>query len=287
MPISLDDQARLPPLAPYGEVAERQRLADMKTFRQYLVQTGTAKALVELFKHTAKKEMRLDNPQILTQFLESHVEDVAKQRETDRMLEENAGLKESHADLKTRADALSAEVDKQRRLMVGKSLWRQLVSADFWEGQLDEDARAAGLSLTLMYQRLCGQKVDKATNKVLVNFLRPASHAPEELTDAPPMPLEKFSTWIAGCGDYEHTGVPEHLHVWIRDELLPRFSSVPVPNEAPYERELTQQIRNTGCYPDHLREAWGTPQSSVGNLVQLDPNLVALLNGAAEMFRWG
>merc|ERR1711964_814399 len=94
-------------------------------------------------------------------------------------------------------DTLSQELEQQQRRAVGKSLWRQLVSADFWEGQLDEDARAAGLPLTLLYHRFCGQKVDKASKK--------------ELVDASPMSLDAVSTWIA-------TGVPEHLHEWCRDE---------------------------------------------------------------------
>lgn len=274
-----DDQARLPPLTPYDEVAEKQRLADMKTFRQYLVETGTVKSLVELFKHTAKKEMRLDNSQILVQFLSAHVEDFAKHREQERMTEENSSLRNTNTELKSQADSLAAEVDKQQRLAVGKSLWKNLGSADFWECQLDEDARAAGLSLTFLYQRLCGQKVDKATNKVLVNLVRPASHDSNELVDAPSMPLEKFSGWIAN-GLPDSTGIPrEGLYEWCRDELLPRFGSVRTPTEAPYETELLQEIQNTGLCPGHLE--------AVANIVSLEPNLVAFLDAAAATFRWG
>jgi len=278
--MSPDDQARLPPLAPYDEVAEKQRLADMKTFRQYLVETGTVKSLVELFKHTAKKEMRLDNSKILVEFLSAHVEDFAKHREQERLTEENSSLRDRSTELKSQADSLAAEVDKQRRLDVGTSLWKHLGSSDFWEGQLDEDSRAAGLPLTFLYQRLCGQKVDKAChNKVLVNLVRPASHDAKELVDAPSMPLEKFSTWIAN-GLPDSTGIPrEGLLDWCRDELLPRFSSVPVPNEAPYERELLQEIQNTGLLPGH--------SEAVANIVSLDPNLVAFLDAAASTFRWG
>lgn len=101
----MDDQARLPGLEPYDQVAERQRLADMKTFRHYLVETGAVKTLVELFKHTAKKEMRLDNPKILIEFLATHVEDFARKQEEDQMVEENGILKERHAELQAQADS--------------------------------------------------------------------------------------------------------------------------------------------------------------------------------------
>lgn len=268
----MDDQARLPGLEPYDQVAERQRLADMKTFRHYLVETGAVKTLVELFKHTAKKEMRLDNPKILIEFLATHVEDFARKQEEDQMVEENGILKERHAELQAQADSLAAELDRQQRLAIGRAIWRELANAEFWEGQLDEDKRAAGLPVEFLYQRLCGQKVDKATNKVLVNLVRPPSVDPSELVDAPSMPLEKFSTWIA-------SSIPEKLHVWCRDELLKRFSSVMVPNEAPYERELLQEIRNTGLLPDHTE--------AVGNIVKLEPELIQFLDAAAATFRWG
>lgn len=269
--MSLDDQARLPPLAAYDEVAEKQRLADMKTFRHYLVETGTVKSLVELFKHTAKKEMRLDNPKILIEFLATHVEDMKRMQEIERLSEENSTLKDRQVDLQAQAEAMADELDGQKRLAVGKSLWRCLVSAEFWDGQLDEDARAAGLPVSLLYQRLCGQKLDKATKKVLVNLLRPASHDEKELVDAPPMSLDAFSRWIA-------MDIPEHLHDWCRDDLLPRFSAVPVPNEAPYERDLSQQIRDTGLYPDNLEQ--------VAYVVDLDSNLLHFLDVAAETFRF-
>lgn len=269
MPISLDDQARLPPLTPYDDVAERQRLADMKAFRQYLVETGTAKCLVKLYSHIAKNEMRLDNPKILKEFLAEHIENMAEHQEAQQLTEDNAALRDRQAELQAQAESLTIELDKQRRLKVGKDLWNYLVSADFWEGELDDDARAAGLPLSLFYKRFCGQKVDKGTREVLVNLLRPNYLDDQELVGSPPIPLDAFSTWIA-------TGIPEELHEWCRDDLLPRLSSVPVPNEPPYERELLQAIRDTGKYPDQL--------DAVRYAVDLDPNLLSFFN-AAESFR--
>jgi hypothetical protein len=272
MPTSVDDQARLPPLTPYDEVAERQRLADMKAFRQYLVETGAVKCLVKMYQHTAKNEMRLDNPRILKEFLENHIEDPEAAQEAEQLSEENAILKDRQVDLQAQVESLTKELELQRRLAVGNSLWRYLVSVEFWEGELDEDARAEGLPLSLFYRRFCGQKVDKATRKVLVNLIRPPSYSEKELERSSPIPLEKFSHWVA-------TGIPDSLHDWCRDDLLPRFSSVPVPTEPPFEREILQAIRNTGLgelSPDSLDD--------VGRLVSLDANLLAFLNGAAEIF---
>lgn len=267
MPISFDDQARLPPLTSYDEVAERQRLADIKAFRQYLVETGTVKTLVKLYQHTAKNEMRLDNARILTQFLESHVEETEETRERDRLTEENAIMRQRRDELAAQADSMASELRNQTRLAVGKKLWQHIASADFWEGEVDDDTRSAGLPMTLLYRRLCGQKVDKASRKVLVDLIRPFSHHPDELSLACPMTIEGFSEWVASF-------IPEDLHVWCRDDLLPRFSSVPVPTEPPYEREILQEIRDTGLPPDHMDE--------VCNLVRLDPNLVTFLNAIAE-----
>lgn len=267
MPISFDDQARLPPLTSYDEVAERQRLADIKAFRQYLVETGTVKTLVKLYQHTAKTEMRLPNPKVLTEFLENHVEETAETRERDRLTEENAIMRQRRDELQAQSDALAAEYRKQTRLAVGKALWQHIASPDFWEGEVDDETRASGLPMTLLYKRLCGQKVDKATRKILVNLVRPFSHHEDELSLACPMTLEGFSEWVASF-------IPEDMHVWCREDLLPRLSSVPVPTEPPYERELLQSIRDTGLYPDHLED--------VNHLVNLDPNLLAFLNAVAE-----
>jgi hypothetical protein len=267
MPISLDDQARLPPLTPYDEVAERQRLADMKAFRQYLVETGAAKCLVKLYQHIAKNEMRLDNATILKEFLANHVEVTAETQECDRLLEENASLSERRDQLQQQADALAKELAEQQRLSVGKMLHQYLVSAEFWEGELDEEAHAAGLPVNLLYRRLCGQKVDKATRQVLVDTLRPATF--ENLRESARIPPEELSEFIA-------TGIPELLHDWCRNDLLPRFSSVPVPQEPPYERELLQAIRNSGLYPDRLEE--------VRFNVDLDSDLLHFLSVLIERF---
>lgn len=270
MPISLDDMARLPGLTPYDEVAERQRLADMKAFRQYLVETGTVQSLVKMYQHTAKNEMRLDNPNILNEFITNYVVDTAETQEIERLTGENASLAVRGEELQSQVESLERGLAQQQRLEVGKALWRHLVSPDFWEGDLDDTARATGLPLNLLYRRLCGAKVDKASGKVLVNLLRPASH---DNLEALSMPRDSFSAWIA-------TGIPEDLHEWCRDELLPRLSAVPVPNEAPYERDLLQEIRNSPLYREAVTK-YPDSLNDVGHLISLEQNLISFLDAAA------
>lgn len=270
MPISLDDQARLPPLTPYDEVAERQRLADMKAFRQYLVETGTAKCLVKLYSHIAKNEMRLDNANILKEFLAEHVEETEETREVERITRENETLRAYQGELQSQAETLSKELEEQQRLSVGRRIWKHFSSSEFWEGELDDDALAAGISVNFFYRRLCGQKVDKGTRQVLVDLLQPV-FLQQDLSEAPSISCDRFATWVA-------KEIPDYLHDWCRDDLLPRLTSVPVPNEPPFERELLQAIRETGLvHPDHLEE--------IPTIVFLDDNLLSFLDNAVEAFK--
>lgn len=273
MPISLDDQARLPPMIPYEEVCERQRLADLKAFRQYLVETGAAKCLVKLYQHTAKHEMRMDNPRILKEFLSEYIERTPDTEECDRLTEENAMLRERNEQLQLQADQLARDLERARRLRVGQALWDQLTLAEFWDGAGDSDACAAGLRITQIYPRLCGQKEDSLTGLVLVNLLRPNLLKNEqELSSFSPMQAEAFCEWIAN-------GIPEGLHVWCRDEFVPRLTSWPDRCEPPYERELLQAIRDTGLYPDHIDD--------IPTLVGLGEGLVSFLNAVKERFQSG
>jgi hypothetical protein len=270
MPISADDQARLPPMTKYDELAERQRLAEMKEFRKYLVDTDSTKCLVKLFQHVAKNEMRLDNPSILKEFLSEHVEVNEASIERDRVEEENAMLKDRNADLQAQVATLSVELRRQQRLSHAKGLWQHLVSADFWQGQLDDDTRAAGLPLRLLFQRFVGQKVDKKTKQILVNLLLPYSLDEAQVASASPMDCESFCDWVAGV-------IPEDLYSWCVDDLLPRLDDAASPTEPPYENELLQLIRDSGFYP--------SPLDQVAVFVSLDPNLAAFLDAAAGRFR--
>ena len=41
MPLSQEDEARLPPMIPYHEIVERRRQEELKCFRRYLADSGT------------------------------------------------------------------------------------------------------------------------------------------------------------------------------------------------------------------------------------------------------
>jgi hypothetical protein len=273
MPISSDDQARLPPMTSYTDVAEKQRLADMKDFRKYLVDTGSAKSLVKLYQHIAQNEMRLDNPDILREFLSQHVEETEASKERDQVSEENASLRERNADLQAQVATLTIELQREQKLAVGKKIWQYLASPDFWQDQLGDEALAAGLPLKLLFQRLCGQKVDKGTGKVLVNVFQPLSLDEDAVATAMPMDLETFVPWIAGV-------IPDDLYEWCCSDLLRRFGAVPSPTEPPYERELIQAIHDTGFYPSNLDEV-----TNIVSLANLDPDLAKFFDAAADRFR--
>merc|ERR1712066_363165 len=92
MPISAEDQARLPAMISSEEIAETQRLEDLKAFRKYLADTGALKCLVKLYQHTAKHEMRMDNPTVVKDFLGAYQETNAD--EIEALERENATLRE-------------------------------------------------------------------------------------------------------------------------------------------------------------------------------------------------
>jgi hypothetical protein len=264
-------EARLPPMIPYDKLSEKERLTDMKEFRKYLVETGTAACLVKLYKHIAKNEMRLDNHSILKEFFETHNEETDATREADRLSEENDGLRETNAELQARVDALTKEVSVQQRRALGKTLWHKLVEAEFWDGTGSAADLASGLPLSLLFQRFCGQKVDKATDKILVNLLRPSSLSETEASTALPIDLEGFSTWMAN-------DISEDLHVWCRDDLLARCDGED--KTPPYENDVIEAIKETSEYPKRLNE--------VADTVDLEPsllNLFAFLEAVAVRFR--
>lgn len=255
MPISLDDQMRLPPMMPYPELTEKERLADMKEFRKYLVETGTASCLVKLYKHIAKNEMRLDNHSILKEFFETHNEETDATREADRLSDENAALRDKNAELQARVEALTKELDVQQRGTIGKRIWQQLAGAAFW-GE-DASDMSSGFPLKLLFQRLCGQKVHQATGMVMVNLLRPSSLDEAAPASSITIDLEAFSAWIAN-------DISDDIFVWCRDELVARLEAED--KLPPYEKDAMQAIRDTGSYASRVRE-------DVADCIDLIPSL--------------
>jgi len=267
MPISLDDQARLPPLIPYDEVVERQRLADLRAFRKYLVDTGTVKCLVKLYQHIAKHEMRMDNPTLVKDFLSACAAREEEAEEIDRLERENATLREYNMALEQQAEELERELDAQSRFVFARSLWDQLTLSEFWEGVGVDGLGDTGMTVGQVFQRLCGAKVDTATRTVLVDRLRPPSLDTEAL--AVMLLPGDFCEWLAGAA-------PEELRAWCSEDLMSRLQSTPIATEPPYEAELLQAIRDTGLYPDHLEE--------IEELVALEEGLVVFMEALVRHF---
>lgn len=106
MPISLDDQARLPAMVLPEKVVERQRQEDLRNYRQYLVDSGSIRALVKLYKHIAKNELRMDNPALLKEFLGAYRDGSPEQAEIERLVEENVVLKQNNEELEQKMEEL-------------------------------------------------------------------------------------------------------------------------------------------------------------------------------------
>lgn len=128
------------------------------------------------------------------------------------------------------------------------------------------DALGTSLTLGQLFLRLCGQKVDTATGKVIVNLVRPTFLEDPNISSAA-VPAEAFSEWLV------HE-LSEDAYALIAEDLLPRFSDLP--KEPPFETKIMQAIRESGLYPEHLPE--------VHEVVELDRSLAAFLEVTAERF---
>lgn len=258
-------------MIPHAELHERQRLEDLRDFRKYLVETGTVKGLVKLYKHIFKHEMRLDNPELLKQFLGAYQEPAEGTQESEVLAQENAGLRECNDDLSKQAEELGRQVREQQRLGVARAIWRALSSREFWEGphggQLQGgDVTSKEMTFDQIYQRLCGRQVDPVTGIVFVDCVRPPALREAASTL---VTCEAFCAWVA-------REMTQDMYEMLREDFLPRLNSTPLPRDPPFEAELLQAIRECALYPESLDE--------VAEVVELDQTLYYFLSAAAERF---
>lgn len=261
MPMRQEDLDRLPPMINTDEVAEKQRLEDLKAFRRYLADSGVVKCLVQLYQHTAKTEMRLDNPAVVRDFLAAYQSEHPDAEEIMRLSRENATLREYNEVLAGQLQDLSQQAEAEQPLHVGRTLWHRLVHKKFWQGAPGGQVPpAGGLTLGQLFLRLCGCAVDERTGQVLVELLRPPALSGEQASVE--LSKDSFVEWVAH-------GMPEDMHEWVRDELLPRLQLEP-----PFERELLEELREHGLYPENLGE--------LAKVVELPSRLRAFLEDAAQ-----
>lgn len=301
MPISLDDQARLPPMVLPEKVLERQRQEDLRQFRQYLVDSGSIRSLVKMYKHVAKKELRMDNPTLLKEFLAQYRDETPEQQETERLAQENAALGQQTNALELQIEMLKSQIDECHRQRAARALWKSLTSKEFWEGVAsahapDLDSLGTSLTLAQLFFRLCGQKVDHATGKVIVNLVRPPFLEDSVLASAV-ISHEAFMKWIVHevaeeayllIADDEALSRPRAEDALRRGVDVPESSQrspslaenmrrfADLPKDPPFEAGITQAIRESGLYPEHLDE--------VREVVELDRSLAVFLELAAERF---
>ncbi|OLQ03599.1 hypothetical protein AK812_SmicGene13430 [Symbiodinium microadriaticum] len=247
------DQERLPQMISSEDVAERQRLADLKQFRKYLVETGTVQCLVKMYKHSAKHEMRIDNPSLVTQFLAGYTDGNPDAEEIQTLQRENATLEEYNAVMESQVKDLQHQIARQKRRNLGRGIWRRL-SPD----------SEADLSLDELFIRLCGNEVEPSTGEVLVDLLRPQTYKDIDLVTATRVSEEDF---IAIVGDME-----SERHVSWLEELFARLQDSES-GEAPYQRELMQAIIDSDLLPHDT--------FLLADAVELDENLVAFLEVVA------
>jgi len=196
MPLAAEDAARLPPMVPYAEVEEKRRLEELREFRRYLADSGAVRCLVDLYKHTKKNEMRLDNPRLVKQFMQSYKDASPEAEEAQQLERENDTLREYNAVLEDQARELADQIEKQQMVQLARALWSGLAAEEFWAGT------ARQLTFAQLGHRLCS----------LPLVAQGALASGEE---GEPLTQQGMVQWIAG--------MPEDLLGWCREELLPRL----------------------------------------------------------------
>merc|ERR1719281_1282579 len=99
------EKAGLPPMISHDDEVRQQQQTDLKEFRSYLIQSGAVKSLVKLYQHTLKNEIRMDNPNVVSQFMNKYRDD------DDPLVEENSSLRETNVELAEKAAQLEAEME--------------------------------------------------------------------------------------------------------------------------------------------------------------------------------
>jgi len=254
--IRQEDEERLPPMIANEDITERQRLEDLKHFRKYLVDTGAVKCLVKMYKKAAQEEMRLDNPKLVTQFLAGYTDGNPDAEEIKTLARENATLEEYNSVMEQQVSDLEAEVARQLRLRLARKLWKHLM--------LSKNEEQVDISLDELYGRFCGQEVEKSTNEILVNLLRPESYMGEEVKSTR-LSKDGFCAIVADAG------LSDAMLAWLEEQLLARFEDCE-PGHGAYQQELAKAIQDSGLLPHDT--------FLLSDAVKLDQRLVDFLEAA-------
>lgn len=230
-------------MIPYAEVKARQRQAEQREFRKYLVDSGAVKSLVKMKMHAIKNEMRVDNPKLAVDFVSKLDARTPENIESESLAASSAALRKRNQEL----EAQAAQLQLQVRKAAATRLWEGLVAEAFWQPRGTDAAGfvTKGMSGEQLYERMCGNAADPAAdNQVLVNFLRP----PPLMTKTMPRRLFKsnFLHWMLHLA-------PTDVVDWCTADLVPRLREAP--EDAPFEFDVISDLRASHLYPERIREA--------------------------------
>lgn len=239
-----------------------QQSTDLKEFRRYLIQSGAVKNLVKLYQHTLKNEIRIDNPNVVGEFMNKYrADDDPQQEEREQLMDENSELRMKNVELAQHLTQLEADIKNVQELRYKRSsckvLWDSLTDPQFWASRdgMDEEKAAAlkatGLTGQQIFVRLCGTCKEKDGD--YMEFLRPKGLAPESTTA--PMDFATFTKFLAEEANPD-------VFAWTEEVLVKHLKESMDP---PFEVVLTHEIK----------EAFqaGANQDTVSNMVTLDAGL--------------
>eukprot|EP00913_Durusdinium_trenchii_P034587 g32357.t1 len=205
-----------------------------------MVDTGSVQCLVKMYKHAIKHEMRIDNPNLVTQFLAGYTDGNPDAKEIRQLQRENATLEEYNRIMEAQVEELQRQIEQQQRSPGNQDpedRWPPLALA-----------RQEDMSLDEFYARMCGNEAAVSTGEVLVNLLRPEFYKDIDQATEARISQDQFARIV--------DELPGPVLSWLQQELVPRLESVEM-GEAPFQKELMKAIVDSGLLPhdtflDHL-----------------------------------
>lgn len=257
----------LPPMISNSDVVHEQQQTDLKEYRRYLIQSGAVKSLVKMYQHTLKHETRMDNPNVVSDYMNKYRDDsdpevaereqlVAENRE---LRQQNVALAQRHAQLEKEAETLHKRRSMAKSLEV---LWDLLTSPEFWASQdgMDEEKAAAltdGITGAQLFVRLCGTFYDAKAGLDMMEFVRPKGLSPESMTAT--IDLESLTKFFV---EEAHPDVFD----WSESDLVPKLKeSIKAPWETALADEIQRKVQEEALRPEDLH--------LVSTMVELDAGL--------------
>jgi hypothetical protein len=254
------EKAGMPPMISHDDVVSQAQQTDLKEFRKYLIQSGAVKSLVKLYQHTLKNEIRMDNPNVVADYMKQYRDDDDPQvGETETLIQENSDLRQTNVDLAQKIAQLEAAMEQETRRRSCKVLWKLLTSPQFWTSRsgMDEESAAAlkteGLTGAQLFERLCGTLYDPniQADLDLMELVRPKGLT----TKIDPESFTKFLVEESHPDTFD----------WSQNELVPMLESEDPPFEKALVADIQGKIEESGLQASDLE--------LVSNMVSLDPGL--------------